>query len=73
MDLSFTEDQELIKNSVEKFVTENYTSDKRRRIIAESKGFDEEIWKSFSELGWLALTFPVKYGGFGGGLIDLMI
>ena len=73
MDLSFTEDQELIKNSVEKFINDNYASEKRRKIIAESKGFDENIWKSFSELGWLALPFPEKYGGFGGGLIDLMI
>ena len=73
MDLSFTEDQELIKNSVEKFINDNYAFEKRRKIIAGSKGFDEKIWKSFSELGWLALTFPVKYGGFGGGLIDLMI
>ena len=33
----------------------------------------EEIWKQFAELGWLALPFEEKDGGFGGNLIDLMI
>ena len=73
MDLSFSEDQELIKSSVEKFITDNYHSQKRRKIIAEAKGFNESIWKSFSELGWLGLPFPKELGGHGGGLVDLMI
>ena len=73
MDLSFSEDQELIKSSVEKFITNNYHSQKRRKIISEAKGFNESIWKSFSELGWLGLPFPEELGGRGGGLVDLMI
>ena len=73
MDLSFSEDQELIKSSVEKFITDNYHSQKRRKIISEAKGFNESIWKSFSELGWLGLPFPEELGGHGGGLVDLMI
>jgi len=73
MDLSFNEDQELIKNSVEKFVSESYSAENRRKIIASNKGFDSEIWQKFSELGWLALPFKEEDGGFGGELIDLMI
>jgi len=73
MDLSFNEDQELIKNSVEKFITESYTAENRRKIIASNRGFDKKIWQQFSELGWLALPFKEEDGGFGGELIDLMI
>ncbi len=73
MDLSFNQDQELIKNSVEKFILESYDSETRRKIISSNKGYSEKIWKQFSELGWLALPFKEEDGGFGGNLIDLMI
>lgn len=73
MDLSFTEDQELIQESVEKYIRDNYKSEKRRNIIENSKGYDEKTWNTFSDLGWLALPFPEKVGGYGGGLVELMI
>tara|TARA_B100000686_G_scaffold143292_1_gene150808 strand:+ start:6874 stop:8004 length:1131 start_codon:yes stop_codon:yes gene_type:complete len=73
VDLSFNQDQELIKNSVEKFILESYDSETRRKIISSNKGYSEKIWKQFSELGWLALPFKEEDGGFGGNLIDLMI
>ena len=73
MDLSFTEDQELIQESVEKYIRDNYDSEKRRNIIDNSKGYDEKTWQTFSDLGWLALPFSEKVGGYGGGLVELMI
>jgi len=73
VDLSLNQDQELIKNSVEKFISESYDYETRRKIISSNKGYNEEIWKQFSELGWLALPFKEEDGGFGGNLIDLMI
>ena len=73
MDLSLTEDQKLIQNSVEKFILETYVSENRRKTIKNNNGSNEAIWKTFSELGWLSLTFTEEDGGFGGDLIDLMI
>ena len=73
MDLSFTEAHELIQESVEKYIRDNYDSEKRRNIIDNSKGYDEKTWQTFSDLGWLALPFPEKVGGYGGGLVELMI
>jgi len=73
VDLSLNQDQILIKNSVEKFISESYDSEMRRKIINSNKGFSEDIWKQFSELGWLALPFKEEDGGFGGDLVDLMI
>ena len=73
MDLSLTEDQELIKNSVDKFILESYDSDTRRKTIKNNIGSDLSVWKNFSELGWLSLPFSEEDGGFGGGLVDIMI
>ena len=73
MDLSLNEDQKLIQNSVEKFILETYDSENRRKTIKNNNGSNEAIWKTFSELGWLSLTFTEEDGGFGGDLINLMI
>ena len=73
MDLSFNEDQELIKRSVEKFIQESYGPEIRRKIISSKNGYSEDIWKQFSQLGWLALPFKEEDGGFGDDLINLMI
>ena len=69
MDLSFNQDQELINNSVEKFIAESYDSETRRKIVNSKNGYSEDIWKQFSELGWLALPFKEEDGGFGGDVI----
>ena len=66
MDLSFTEDQELIKNSVDKFILETYDAEHRRKTIKNNIGSDPNTWKYFSELGWLSLPFSEEDGGFGG-------
>ena len=73
MDLSLTEDQELIKGSVEKFIIETYDSESRRKTIKSNLGSDDTIWKQFAELGWLGLPFLEKDGGFGGDFMDLHI
>ena len=70
MDLSLTEDQELIKGSVEKFIIETYDSESRRKTIKSNLGSDDVIWKQFAELGWLGLPFAEKDGGFGGDFMD---
>ena len=48
MDLSLTEDQELIRASVEKFIIETYDSESRRKTIKSNLGSDDTIWKQFA-------------------------
>ncbi len=60
MDLTLSEEQRLLRDSVDRFVAETYDADHRRRAAAEPRGFSHEIWKQFAELGWLAL--PISGG-----------
>ncbi len=73
MDFSLSEEQKLIKDSVEKFVRKDYDFDSRNKIVASDDGFDREIWRQFGELGWLGVSFPEEVGGFGGGAIETSI
>ena len=73
MDFSFTEEQNLLRDSVRKFVEKSYTWDKRRSLLESEAGFSRENWASFAELGWTALPFSEADGGIGGKAVDTMI
>jgi len=73
MDLTLSDEQRLLRESADRFVSETYTADHRRRIASDPLGFSAEIWKQFAELGWLALPIPETHGGLGGGAIEIGI
>lgn len=73
MDFSFTEEQVLLRNSVQRFIQDRYSFDARKAVIASDSGWSREVWRAFAELGLLAAPFAEEYGGFGGGAIEAMI
>jgi hypothetical protein len=73
MHLSLSEEQQLLKDSVARFVEDNYDTERLRRLRDSGELLDRERWKAFAELGWLALPFDEADGGFGGSAIDLMV
>jgi alkylation response protein AidB-like acyl-CoA dehydrogenase len=70
MDLTLSDEQRLLRESVDRFIAETYDADHRRRTAADPLGFSPEIWKKFADLGWLALPIDEAYGGLGGGAIE---
>jgi alkylation response protein AidB-like acyl-CoA dehydrogenase len=70
MDLTLSDEQRLLRESVDRFIAETYDADHRRRVAADPLGFSPEIWKKFADLGWLALPIDEAYGGLGGGAIE---
>ena len=73
MDFSNTEEQQMLQESVQKFVYKSYDFDTRNQIIASEKGFSQENWDLFAELGWLTVPFKEDDGGFGGSAVDLAV
>ena len=73
MDFSLSEEQVLLRDSVEKYVSENCGVDRHRALAGSELGFDPEAWQQFAELGWLALPFTEEQGGFDGGATELMV
>src|SRR3954449_13537147 len=69
MDLTLTDEQRLLRESVDRFIAETYDADHRRRVASDPLGFSPEIWKQFAALGWLALPIEEAYGGGGGGAV----
>ena len=73
MDLSLSDDQKLLKETVERLMQDNYDIDRRRKYSAEPTGYSADNWRQMAELGLLGLPFEEEYGGFGGSAVDVMV
>jgi alkylation response protein AidB-like acyl-CoA dehydrogenase len=73
MNFDFSEEQQMLRDSVARFVMDDYDFDTRRAIVASEEGMRRESWQTFAELGWLSVPFAEEHGGFGGGPVDLMV
>ncbi|MDE2357370.1 MAG: acyl-CoA dehydrogenase family protein [Alphaproteobacteria bacterium] len=74
MDLSFTEEQTLLRDSVAAYLGDAYGFDARRAAIASPAGWRPKVWSAFAEeLGILGASFPEELGGLGGGPIETMV
>jgi len=73
MNLDFTEEQELLRQSVRSFVEKECAKDKVREIEDLETGYSKEIWDKMAELGWMGIIFPEEYGGYGGEFMDLIV
>lgn len=63
----------MLQDSVQKFVHRHYSFDMRKEILGSAKGFSDEYWQLFAELGWLTVPFKAEDDGFGGLAVDLMV
>jgi len=73
MDLTLSDEQRMLRESVDRFIAETYDAGHRRRVAGDPLGFSPEVWKQFARLGWLALPIPEAYGGLGAGAVETAI
>jgi pimeloyl-CoA dehydrogenase small subunit len=73
MDFSFTDEQRLLKESVERLLADRYSFEARQRFMDEPTGWSRALWQSYAELGLLGLPFEDRHGGVGGGPVETMI
>ncbi len=72
MKFDYTEEQQLVADSVRRFVAQDYAFEARKRIVASKEGWSRGVWTKLAEIGLLGLPFPSDFGGFGGRAVDLM-
>ncbi|MGL4289992.1 MAG: acyl-CoA dehydrogenase family protein [Phreatobacter sp.] len=73
MDFDLTEEQRLLKDSVDGFLADSYDFETRKKYAGLAGGYSPEIWAKFAELGLLGLPFAEADGGFGGGAVETML
>lgn len=72
MDFELNEEQQLLADSVRKYLASGYDFEARKKIMASPTGFSQPTWAMLSEMGLTAIPFASNAGGFGGGAVDMM-
>jgi pimeloyl-CoA dehydrogenase small subunit len=73
MDFDLSEEQRLLKDSVDGLLKSSYDFETRKKYRAEKGGWSRDVWGKFAEQGLLGLPFSEEDGGFGAGPIETMI
>lgn len=72
MNFDYNEEQQLLADSVRRYLQKDYDFEKRKAIVASKAGWSEDAWAQLAEMGLTGLPVPAEFGGFGGGAVDLM-
>ena len=73
MNFDLTEEQQILVESVSRFVQEESGPERFRKLRDTERGWEPEMWERMGEMGWLSVPFPEEHGGFGGRFIDLAL
>ncbi|MGH7905871.1 MAG: acyl-CoA dehydrogenase family protein [Candidatus Binataceae bacterium] len=73
MDFGFSEEQEMLRDTVKRFLAGNCPTTFVRKMMAGDSAHDAGFWKKIAELGWPGLLIPESYGGQGGTFLDMTV
>lgn len=74
MDFTFTEEQQLLRNSLSSFLADRYSFEHRKTTSNSATGWDRSVWQAFAdELGILAMPFPCSAGGMGCDSVNTLV
>ncbi|OYY76231.1 MAG: pimeloyl-CoA dehydrogenase small subunit [Sphingomonas sp. 28-62-20] len=74
MDFTYTETQDMLRDTLARFLADTYGFEARNKMMAAPEGRDPGIWRSLAtELGILGAPFAEEHGGLGGGALENMI
>ncbi len=72
MDFDFSDDQEMLRDSVRRWVERGYSFE-RRHAIVKAGGWSAEAWQEIADLGVFGVQIPEAQGGLGMGAIESMV
>jgi alkylation response protein AidB-like acyl-CoA dehydrogenase len=73
MDIGFSEEQELLRDTARKFLDGECTTKFVREMMASDAAVTADFWQQLAANGWLGITYPEEEGGSGLGLVDLVV
>ena len=70
MDFDLSEEQEMLVDTVSKFVKNDSPVERFRKLRETEQTWEASVWSAMGEYGWLGVCFPEEQGGFGGRFVD---
>lgn len=72
MDFTYDDNQQMLHDSVDRFLTDKHDLVARHKLIGDPVA-EDRLWREMAELGWIGAAFPEANGGFSASPIDAMI
>lgn len=73
MDFELSEERQMLKDTAERFIREQYPIEKRHAATKSEDGFDRAIWGEFCDLGLAGALINAEAGGYGGTGEDIAL
>jgi hypothetical protein len=73
MNFNPSEDRRMLADSLDRYVSEQYSIETRHEISATAQGYSPKQWAKFAELGIIGALFTEEQGGFGGTGFDIAV
>ncbi|HEY4112497.1 MAG TPA: acyl-CoA dehydrogenase family protein [Rhizomicrobium sp.] len=73
MNFDFSDDQKLLRDQARRFLSEKCTTKTVRRVFEGDAGYDRDLWRAVTEMGWLGTAIPEAFGGLGLGYLELCV
>jgi alkylation response protein AidB-like acyl-CoA dehydrogenase len=73
MNFELSDEQQLLAETIKRFVATHYTFEARAKILASPSGWSDDVWAAIAEMGLLGLPFAEAHGGFVGTTVDVML
>lgn len=73
MDLTLTDEQELLATTAREFLADRCPSAHVRAMADDPLGYSTQLWQELAQLGWTAMALPASHGGSDAGLLDLCL
>jgi alkylation response protein AidB-like acyl-CoA dehydrogenase len=73
MNFDLTEEQQILVDSVQRFVQNDSGTERFRKLRETERGWEPAMWERMAEYGWLGVVYPEEQGGFGGRFVDLAL
>ena len=74
MDFNYTETQDMLRDTLARFLADTYDFESRKKMLDSAEGRDPGIWRALAQdLGILSAPFAEKHGGMDGGALENVI
>jgi alkylation response protein AidB-like acyl-CoA dehydrogenase len=73
MDFELSQDQDLLRDSLQRLIAREYSFERRQEIIQTPYGSSPNVWSLLAEQGVLGAGLPEEHGGFGGPVETLIV
>jgi alkylation response protein AidB-like acyl-CoA dehydrogenase len=73
MDFELTDDQTLLRNSLQRLFVTEYSFERRQDMLRSPFGHSPAVWGLLAEQGVLGVGLPEEHGGFGGPVEAMIV